>query len=94
MSLSNYDIGSLIRLTASFVVGSVATDPDTVVCIVRAPDGTETTYSSPTHDSTGAYHVDHDLTAAKSGVWGYRWIGSGTCQAASEAEFFVEPSAF
>lgn len=94
MSLNNYVVADLIRLSATFTVSSVATDPSSVVCVVRAPDGTETTYNSPTKDSTGNYHVDHDLTAAKSGIYGYRWTGTGACQAALEAEFFVEPSAF
>lgn len=94
MSMSTYTPGDLVRLSASFTVASVATDPTTVVCIVRDPAGVETTYASPTKDSAGNYHVDHDLTAAKSGVWSQRWLGTGACQAAMEAEFFVEPSAF
>ena len=94
MSMSSYVPGDRVRLSAAFTVGSVATDPTTVVCVVRAPDGTETTYNAPTHDSTGNYHVDHDLTAAKAGVYAQRWTGTGACQAAMEAEFFVQASAF
>ena len=94
MSLNTYTPGDLIRLSAAFTVGSVATDPTTVTCIVRAPDGTETTYATPTKDSAGNYHVDHDLTAAKGGVYSYWYVGSGACQAALEAEFFVAASAF
>jgi len=94
MAMSTYTIGDLVRLSASFTVGGVATDPTTVVCIVRDPTGVETTYSSPTKDSTGAYHVDHDLTNAIAGVWSYRYAGTGACQAAMESEFFVEPSQF
>ena len=94
MSMSTYCPGELIRLSAAFTVGGVATDPTTVTCIVRAPDGTETTYATPTRDSVGNYHVDHDLTAAKAGVYAQRWTGTGACQAAMESEFFVEPSVF
>lgn len=93
MSLSNYQKGDLVRLSAAFTVGTVATDPTTVTCTVRDPSGTETT-PAPTKDSTGNYHVDVDLTAAKSGVWVYGFTGSGACQAAMVGEFFVEPSAF
>ena len=94
MSLNTYTPGDLIRLSAAFTVGNVATDPTTVTCVVRAPDGTETTYNAPTKDGVGNYHVDHDLTAAKAGVYAQRWTGTGACQAAMEAEFFVAASQF
>lgn len=94
MSMSSYVPGELVRLSAAFTVGNTPTDPTTVTCVVRAPDGTETTYSTPTKDSAGNYHVDHDLTAAKAGVYVQRWTGTGACQAALESEFFVEPSVF
>ena len=94
MSMSSYVPGDLVRLSAAFTVNSVATDPTSVTCVVRAPDGTETTYATPTKDSAGNYHVDHDLTAAKAGVYAYRYTGTGACQAALEAEFFVAASAF
>ena len=93
MSLNNYVRGDLVRLSAAFTANSVATDPTTVTCTVRDPSGTETT-PTPTKDSTGNYHVDVDLTSAKSGVWTYEFLGSGTCQAAMTGEFFVEPSTF
>ena len=35
MSMSTYCPGELIRLSAAFTVGGVATDPTTVTCIVR-----------------------------------------------------------
>ena len=94
MSLNTYTPGALIRLSAAFTVSGVATDPTTVTCVVRAPDGTETTYATPTKDGVGNYHVDHDLTAAKGGVYSYRYTGTGACQAAMESEFFVAASAF
>lgn len=93
MSLSNYTPGDLVKLTASFAVAGVATDPTTVTCTVIDPSGTETTPAT-TKDSTGNYHATVDLTAAKSGVWQYRFVGSGACQAAMQAQFFVEPSVF
>lgn len=93
MSLNNYDIGALIKLTATFAVAGVATDPTAVTCTVIDPSGTETTPAT-TKDSTGNYHATVDLTSAKSGVWTYKFTGSGTCQAAMQAQFFVEPSVF
>jgi hypothetical protein len=93
MSLSNYVKGDLVRLSAVFTVSGVATDPTTVTCTVRDPGGTETTPAA-TKDSIGNYHVDVDLTSAKSGVWQYEFLGTGACQAAMVGEFFVEPNVF
>lgn len=93
MALNNYIIGDLLKLTASFAVGGVATDPTSVTCTVIDPSGTETTPAT-TKDSTGNYHATVDLTGAKSGVWTYKFVSTGACQAAMQAQFFVEPSVF
>ena len=93
MSMSTYTIGDLVRVSATFTVANVATDPTTVACEVIDPLGVTTT-PAVTKDSTGNYHADVDLTAAYHGVWVYRFSGTGACQAAMQAEFFVEPSAF
>lgn len=93
MALSNYYPGDLVKLTATFAVSGVATDPTSVTCTVIDPAGTETTPAT-TKDSVGNYHATVDLTAAKSGVWTYKFTGSGACQAAMQAQFFVEPSVF
>ena len=93
MSMGVYDVGALVTLSAAFTVGTVATDPTTVTCQVRDPSGAVTTLTA-TKASTGNYTATLDLTAAKAGVWNYRWQGSGACQAAEEAQFYVEASAF
>ena len=89
-------IGDLVRVSATFTVSGTATDPATVTLKVRDPSGTTTTYTygaaTVTKDSTGAYH--RDVSATTAGRWLYRWEGTGTAQAAEEAAFDVEPSAF
>ena len=54
---------------------------------MRKPDGTETTYASPTHASTGVY--THDVTFDQSGVWRYRWEGTGAVAEAGEGMLTV-----
>lgn len=92
-----YDIGDAIRLSATFTVGGVATDPTTLTLRIKAPGGTETTYTYGTDaalvkDSVGVYHLDYLPPVA--GGYTYRWAGTGAAQAASETPFSVRLSAF
>lgn len=96
--MNTYTIGEPVHLTAAFAVNGTATDPTSVTMITLDPTGTETTYTyggsgTITRDSTGNYHQDLPAVT-KSGVWGYRWVSTGTCATASESNFFVEPSPF
>lgn len=90
---NTYDIGDLVELTAAFAVGGAATDPTSVVCKVRDPLGVITTLSA-SHDGTGAYSAEVDLTNAYPGEWKYQFLGTGACQAAEENTFYVRESAF
>lgn len=95
--LNSYPIGAEVNMSASFVVSGVATDPTTVQAKIRQPNGTITTYTYGTdaslvRDNIGVYHVTVIVSGA--GVWSYRFIGTGVCAAAYEAEFFVQPSDF
>jgi hypothetical protein len=89
-----FDVGDLVRVSASFVgtTGSTA-DPTTVYCKYKRPDGTS---SSATYGegvllkiATGVYYTDINID--KAGTWYYRfWSGSaGTGQAAGESLFQV-----
>mgnify|MGYP003337657747 CR=1 FL=1 len=51
---TSYDRGDLVRLTATFTVSGVATDPSGVVLYVRQPSGTLTTL---TYGEIGRAHV-------------------------------------
>lgn len=95
--MNSYPLGAVVRVTGTFATNGVGDDPATVQAKVRQPNGSITTYTygSSTgiyRDGIGVYHVDISTTLA--GVWSYRFVGSGTGQAASEAEFFVQASDF
>jgi hypothetical protein len=94
-----YQVGDLVRLSASFTNSAgVATDPTTITCLVKLRyviGAQTTTYTHPatiTKDSTGEYHVD--VTPDAEGIWDYRWVGTGTVQAAAESAFNVPNSEF
>ncbi|MDE1904967.1 MAG: hypothetical protein KGH75_00770 [Rhodospirillales bacterium] len=88
---SVYDENQAVKLSATFTVGGVATDPTTVSLTYRTPDGTETvlTYAASqiTKDSVGNYHVV--LTVTQAGSTTYLWDGTGTDIAAISGSFFV-----
>jgi len=76
------DIGDGITLTETFTdVNGVLTDPSTITCAVKAPNGSTTTYTyaspatSITWVSTGVYALD--LTLDEAGEYRYRWYGTG-----------------
>lgn len=85
-----------VRLAVAFSVATVATDPSTVTLTVQDPSGNETAYTyaagQVTKDGTGNYH--YDLTTDEAGTWHYRWVGTGTCAAASEGIIKVRDSEF
>ena len=90
---NTYDIGALIRVSGTFQVGGVDTDPTAVTVKHRKPDGTLVTKVFVTDaevvkDATGQYHMDIDIDAA--GQWWYRFEGTGTAQTAEEKNFFID----
>jgi hypothetical protein len=91
-------IGQQVQSAASFKNSAgTATDPTTVTCMVREPDGTETSYVNGTDvecvkDSTGEYHLIVALNAA--GSWKVRWKGVAVVDAAAEHEILADPSTF
>mgnify|MGYP003347994239 FL=1 len=89
---TSYDRGDLVRLTATFTVSGVATDPSGVVLYVRQPSGTLTTLTygvdaAIVKVSTGIYRYDYN--AATAGPVSYRWAGASPAQAADQNSFFV-----
>jgi len=91
--MSAYDIGDLAHLTVHFIDQATGDhiDPTSVALEVKDPSGF-TDSKTPTHDSTGHYHFDLDLTM--SGQWFYRWESTGTGQAAEEGSLNVRTSQF
>lgn len=91
MTVNTYDIGDVVVLTATFAVDGTPTNPSTIACQVKDPNGTETT-PTPTNPSSGVYEVEVEPTTA--GLWHYRFAGTGGAKAAEEHAFEVRRSAF
>ena len=90
-----YAKDSLVRVSSEFTVSSVDTDPTTVKCFYKDPNGVVTmlTYgidNALVKDSTGKYHVD--IFTSVVGNWWYRFEATGSVIAANEAEFVISLS--
>lgn len=96
MTIPVFQVGDKVRVSAAFTDASeTAADPGGVLCKVREPDGTITTYTYGSDadlvkDSTGNYHVD--FLTAQSGRHRYGFYGITSGQAVAESEFRVQPS--
>jgi hypothetical protein len=85
-----FDIGDSARLAVTFANQSgVPTNPTAVVLTIWAPDGTVST-PAPANDSAGAYHYNLSLT--QSGIYRFKWQGTGAIAAVEEGEVIVKPS--
>lgn len=96
--MAAYDKGDAVRFKATFTdVDGAAADPATITLEVKNPAGTISTYvygTDPiTRESTGVYH--YDKTIDQTGIWYYRWVGTGTgSQVAEESSITVRSSQF
>jgi hypothetical protein len=79
--MSDYTIGDLARITATFTRDAQPITPTAITAQVRNPTGTITTVPV-TLQATGVYQALVDLTA--SGSWSVRIFSTGTGQAAEE----------
>ncbi len=81
----------LARLSNTFTVSDVATDPTTVTLTVTDPSGTATVYTwaggTVTKDSTGVFHKD--VTCSAAGEWQYQWTGTGAASDTTVGTFTV-----
>lgn len=89
---NTYDIGDVVRLTATFrSTGSALKDPTAVTFTYGDPAGSWTTEiyggGNVTHPSTGAYRLD--IIPDSAGVWIYRVNSTGVVTTASESYFRV-----
>lgn len=81
-AMTVYVVQTRIRTRATFQdIAGTDTNPTTVVCTVRAPDGTTST-PSVTRTATGVYIADVTLSAA--GSWRIEWQGTGALIAAGD----------
>lgn len=90
-------VSTLFRVEATPGVASTLTpaDPTAVTLRVRKPDGVIVVYVylvgvDIVRDSLGAFHAD--LTPVLSGIWHYRWEGTGAAAGTQDGVFFVRPS--
>lgn len=85
-----YYVGSLVQLSVLFTnVAGVPSDPTTVTVVVTAPDGTQVTYSSPTHTGTGTY--TQNVPSTQVGSYNYEWFGTGAIVAVQPGTFQSYP---
>jgi hypothetical protein len=94
--MSAYQRGQSVRLYVAFTdANGTASNPTAVTCKVEEPDGTETTYTTPTitNPSTGTFQLI--VVPDQSGMFSYRWEGTtGTSVAVDEDQFHVLGSVF
>lgn len=90
---TNFDIGDLIRESAEFRNSDkVLVDPTTVATTIREPGGNKIDKvfgvdAEIVRDSAGKFH--QDFTPTKDGTHDFRWVSTGTGQAAEETSFVV-----
>lgn len=93
-----YDIGDVVECGVVFGdVDENTIDPDTVTFSLLAPDGTSTERvygvgALVIRDARGEYRTDVDVE--QSGMYFFRWHGTGTGQSASEDWFTARRSRF
>jgi hypothetical protein len=86
MAIGQYQIDTAISIIGTFVtvVGCVPVDPTTVSLILEDPTGVVQTLSYPVSISkTGIGMYTYTFTPTKSGVWIYKWRGTGDVIATS-----------
>lgn len=85
-----FDIGDTAHIEITFAtLAGVPTNPTAVVLTIQAPDNSSST-PTPVNDSAGVYHYDLSLT--QSGIYRFKWQGTGTVAAVEEGEFAVKQS--
>lgn len=88
---TQYDRDDTTRPTATFKVSGTATDPTTVTLTVITPGKVSTDYTygaaQLTKSSTGVYY--RDITLDESGVWYFKFTGTGSCAASVEGTVTV-----
>lgn len=84
----------LAKLTNTFKVDSVATDPTTVSLIITTPAQVSTTYtyaaSEITKTGTGVY--TKSISCTEDGTWTYEWVGTGAASDSVAGTWEVLPT--
>lgn len=92
MSYPNtYIVGTEMKLRATFSLDGTPTDPQTVSCSVKRPDGTiDTPVASKVVGQAGTWEASYTPDAA--GVYVWRMAGIGGLVAANEDAFIAQTS--
>lgn len=95
--MTAYVSGSTVRMYGVFSVTGVLTDPSVVTGKVKPPGATTLNFpygssAQLVRDGIGLYHLDMVVTA--TGLWRYRWEGSGSASIAGEGTFDVSNTVF
>jgi hypothetical protein len=87
--MNSYVQGSLVTIQATFALADgVLTNPTAVTAEWRDPGGTVHS-TTPTSPSTGVWQADIDTTPFDGGEVLYKFLGTGTCQAANVGSFKI-----
>lgn len=89
--MNNYVIGSEVRVSVTFTVDDVLTDPTTVIGRVRINGGTiDVLTDDIVKVSTGSYYIDLQTNAV--GRYAVRFEGTGDVVGVAETIFKVKES--
>lgn len=95
--MDSFDKGDLVRITATFRNAADAlTDPTSVTFRHQSPSGTTTSKTfaagEVTRDSLGVFY--YEWVPDASGMWSWRFEGTGAVAQVDEGEFMVLLSDF
>lgn len=84
------DVGDVAKITATFKVAGVLTDPGTVAITIRPPTASEYSRTYPsniTRVSEGVYATN--IPCTEVGRWYYQWLSTGAGAGANTGYFQV-----
>ena len=89
---STYDVGDIVRLSATYTdTGGTPANPTTVFFVYERPSGSFSTETSTgvnvANPTVGSFHLDIDID--EPGLWEYRVTSAGSIQASTEDYFVV-----
>jgi len=89
--MSNYVVGTQLRLIATFTdVNGNLVDPTSVTLYVKDPTGAVSTIVGVIRQGPGVYYFDYYFVI--SGVFHYRYVGTGAVVAANEGTISIKKS--
>lgn len=94
--MKTYDVGDEPLLFVTFKDSDEQlADPSAVTLEVMKPDGTKVTYTTVdfTHAAGSGYYTKK-VMLDQSGLWRYKWFGTGDLNASDPGVFAVRESVF